>query len=568
MKRQVIVLSLLVMAGQAVPAFEAEVTVVTAYSGNKGPGWKSSIDVAGAVGPRHVVDFDEGGFVVHEKATGKEFLRFSTREFWQQVEPAQSLNPQKDPNDPRIIYDPLSERWFACAAGTTVPDCFLAVSTSSDPTQPWKGVKLPLPPINPYMKMGVDKNGLYICSCNGKPDLQQAMNCYVIPKSDAIAPGGPVLTHGQTFTNLQFSSMPAMDLDPSKAADAPEVLLANEFSGGTCDRLYLYRITWSGLTASISDVQIVPLSNVYQTPNNASRQMEAVQPAPGPKLHAGGGGRRNDSVFVHEGSVFGCNGAKRTLRLASGDSLVRSAHQRWCLAPGGFRRRPELRLHLSFRGRGSQGQHRSGLHQDVGDRVPVGLCDDACGYRSSQYHAGARLAVPGTTYYRYSGVAAVNWSHYTSTCIDPSNPDLLWTYQAYANSTVDRQWCTAWAAFKLSSSATKPVSSEVSAARVGPHGRTADEVTPSLTRLTCVSETQEAAEDRGVTAASEDGESHTACGGRRRMAARHRSLPSTRRTVRASTPRRRSGVRPALVQEGHCFGLLYFSRISFADVHG
>ncbi len=107
MKQQVIILSVLVMAGQSVAAFGAEVTVVKAYPANKGPGWKSSIDVAGAIGPQHVVDFDDGGFVVHEKATGKELVRFSTREFWQWVEPAQSLNPQKDPNDPRIIYDPL-----------------------------------------------------------------------------------------------------------------------------------------------------------------------------------------------------------------------------------------------------------------------------------------------------------------------------------------------------------------------------------------------------------------------------------------------------------------------------
>ncbi|MGE5296854.1 MAG: hypothetical protein ACM3VT_18695, partial [Solirubrobacterales bacterium] len=59
------------------------------------------------------------------------------------------------------------------------------------------------------------------------------------------------------------------------------------------------------------------------------------------------------------------------------------------------------------------------------------------------------VAAPGSTYYRYPGVATVNLSHYSSTCVDPSNPDLLWTYQAYANSAVDRQWCTAWAAFSL-----------------------------------------------------------------------------------------------------------------------
>ena len=64
--------------------------------------------------------------------------------------------------------------------------------------------------------------------------------------------------------------------------------------------------------------------------------------------------------------------------------------------------------------------------------------------------ADCLLAVPSTTCYRHSGVATVNLSHYSSTCIDPPNPDLLWTYQAYANSAVDRQWCTAWAAFSLS----------------------------------------------------------------------------------------------------------------------
>jgi hypothetical protein len=66
------------------------------------------------------------------------------------------------------------------------------------------------------------------------------------------------------------------------------------------------------------------------------------------------------------------------------------------------------------------------------------------------------LALPGTTYYRYADSSAVNLSHYSSTCIDPSNPELLWTYQAYGNSTLDKQWCTARAAFSLSSPSTKP----------------------------------------------------------------------------------------------------------------
>jgi hypothetical protein len=98
------------------------VRIVRSSPGNKGPGWKDSIDVAGAVGPRHVVDLDVAGFVVHDKASGKILQQLSTREFWQCVEPTGKLVPKKDANDARMLHDPLSERWFACAAGTTEPD--------------------------------------------------------------------------------------------------------------------------------------------------------------------------------------------------------------------------------------------------------------------------------------------------------------------------------------------------------------------------------------------------------------------------------------------------------------
>ncbi len=448
MKQQVIALSFWVMLGHTTPAFAAEVTVVTAYPANKGPGWKQTIDVAGAAGPKHVVDFDEGGFVAHDKTTGRELQRFSAREFWRKVEPANSLDPQKDPNDPRILYDPLSERWFACAAGTTVADCFLAVSTSSDPTRPWKGTKLPLPPIDPYMKMGVDKHGLYICSSNGERDWQKAMNCYAIPKSDVIAPGGPVLTHGQTFTGLKFALMPATDLDPNKPADAPEVLLVNEFSDGTCGKLYLYKITWSGLTASISDAQTIQLSKTYHTPaaNNA------LQPAPGPKLRAGGGNRRLESAFVHKGSVFGCNGAKRTANSRPGILWYQVRIRDGALLQEGFVDDPKCDyLHPSL-AVDSQGNIGVGCTRTSETEFPSVYVMMHAATDPPNTMRAPTLAMPGTAYYRYSGLPAINLSHYSSTCIDPSNPDLLWTYQAYGNSTLDQQWCTAWAAFSLSSS--------------------------------------------------------------------------------------------------------------------
>src|SRR5262245_55651061 len=426
-----------------------DVRIVRSFPGNKGPGWKDSIDVAGAVGPRHVVDFDVAGFVVHDKANGKILRQLSTREFWQRVEPAGKLVPQKDANDARMLYDPLSERWFACAAGTTEADCFLAVSTSSDPTKPWRGAKLPLPRINPYMRIGVDRNGLYVCSCNGNSDLNKGTNCYVIPKRDVLADRGPVLTRAQTFKDLQFSTMPAMDPDADKPADAPGILLANEFMKGTCSRLYLYKITWSGSKASISDGQTIQLSRKYLTPNNSTPQMEAFQPKPGPKLRAGGGGRRIDSAFVRKGSVFGCNGAVRKPGSRPGVLWYEVRIRDGRLIQEGFVDSPDRDFifpSVAVDGEGNVGIGCTGTSGAEFPSVYV-MMHPAADPAGTMRRPAA--AVPGTTSYHYAGARAVNLSHYSTTCVDPSDPGLLWTRQAYSDSDKDRQWCTAWAAFQM-----------------------------------------------------------------------------------------------------------------------
>jgi hypothetical protein len=69
------------------------------------------------------------------------------------------------------------------------------------------------------------------------------------------------------------------------------------------------------------------------------------------------------------------------------------------------------------------------------------------------------LAVKGTTYFRSPPVPvlkALSWGNYSSTCIDPLDSTLIWTCQEYANSSVEREWCTAWAAFRLSENKKTP----------------------------------------------------------------------------------------------------------------
>lgn len=434
-------------AGGAAPAPAGGIVIVSTFEGNRGPGWKATADISGAVGPNHAVSFDAGGFTAYDKATGKALQHLSPREFWNRVEPAHSIDPQKEPNDPKIIYDPLSQRWFAtCAGNSGAADSFLAVSSGPDPTQPWKGVMLPVPKGDPGMVLGVDKNGLYICSHNGSSSSADAMNCLAIPKTDAIAPAGPVLANAQTLPKLTFMAYPAMDLDPNKPADAPAIIMNNEFEADRpgCGKLFLYKVTWAGGKASISEAQVVKLSRIYHT----SRQMDCLQPGPGPKLRSDSG-RRTSSIVVTRGSVFGCHGARLTPDSRVGIVWYQVRISDGALLQEGFVDDPKCdylypSLALDSKGNLGLGCTRTSETEFPSVCVMMRAAGDPPGTMRP-----AVVAVKGTTSYRYPGVAAVNWSHYSSTVIDPSDAGLLWTYQAYSNSDVEKQWCAAWAAFRL-----------------------------------------------------------------------------------------------------------------------
>ncbi|HEY7158052.1 MAG TPA: hypothetical protein VH575_29130, partial [Gemmataceae bacterium] len=247
-----------------------------------------------------------------------------------------------------------------------------------------------------------------------------------------------------------IEAFPATDLDPKKAPDAPAVLLHREF-GNTASKLYMYKITWSGKTASISKAQSIPLSKTYQSPNGASRQFQAVQPAPGLKLRADEG-RRTLSVFAHGGSVFGCNAAKAKIDSRCGVLWYEVRVSDGALLQEGFVDAPDCdylvpSLAVDRKGNVGLGCTRTSEKEFPSVYVMMHAATDAAGVMRTPV-----LAVKGTTYYRSppsGSTKAIGWGNYSSSCIDPSDPTLIWTCQEYANSDVEREWGTAWAAFRF-----------------------------------------------------------------------------------------------------------------------
>src|ERR1051325_10594715 len=68
-------------------------------------------DPDGAVGPRHFVEFINGSFAVYNKTNGQSVKRLSDLKFWANA--GIVLATSDIVTDPRVIYDPTVQRWFA-----------------------------------------------------------------------------------------------------------------------------------------------------------------------------------------------------------------------------------------------------------------------------------------------------------------------------------------------------------------------------------------------------------------------------------------------------------------------
>lgn len=437
-----------VIAFNSVTSQAEDVLVLSAFPGDRGPGYKMIPDTQGAVGPSHVVDFNGLNFVVHDKSTGQVLCRKTQREFWADVEPAGSLLAP-NPWDPRFLFDATSGRWIGVIASDGHGQGFLAVSTSSDPTGSWKGVILPMAKQDLGFKLGVDRNGLYATYASAEPgrDIHNLHDCIAIPKADLLAPGGPDLTHLTPFTRLEHDSFPATDLNPGKAPGDPHVILNKEF-GDDCRQLYMYKITWQGRTASLSEKQVIPLGRKYRSPNTTIAAATAVQPAPGLPIRAP---RRTIAVAQFGDSVYQCNNAK--VDDASRWGIL------WCevrvsdgaLLQEGLIADPDCdylipSLAVDRDGNVGIGCTRTSSREFPSVYVTMRAATDIKGQMRRPV-----LAVPGTTWYRVTKPTrfGTQFGNYSSTCIDPVQPGVFWTCQEFADSEMPDQWCTAWASFRL-----------------------------------------------------------------------------------------------------------------------
>tara|TARA_R110000868_G_scaffold20013_3_gene85305 strand:- start:884 stop:2407 length:1524 start_codon:yes stop_codon:yes gene_type:complete len=146
--------------------------------------------------------------------------------------------------EPHIVYNEFIERWIVTV--TCKNDCTL-VSETADATGPWGGTYLSCLQggaclnRNPGLKLGYDKNGVYVCGGHMGDENPQTVpgvsyDCFALPGKEAKAIGqGIVPTHINRVHNMPLDIVPAIDHNRSKDPSAPAF-----FANKSCDHAAPY----------------------------------------------------------------------------------------------------------------------------------------------------------------------------------------------------------------------------------------------------------------------------------------------------------------------------------------
>lgn len=123
----------------------------------------------GASGLNHYVEIVNGRYAVYDKATGSVVASSTDRVFWSGGGIA--FAPDIEVSDPRVLFDPLSQRWFASGLDlrrSTFGEnrLLLGISKTSNPLNGWNTIAFDPDPdtsnFSDFPTLGIDANGVYL----------------------------------------------------------------------------------------------------------------------------------------------------------------------------------------------------------------------------------------------------------------------------------------------------------------------------------------------------------------------------------------------------------------------
>ena len=397
-------------------------------------------DNGGAVGPKNVVQLINGAYAVYDKTTGAQQELISARQFWSTAgfDPGSGISGLGAFNE-RILYDPTVDRWIAAGltGDSTNNSVMIARSDSANPLGTWKAVGFlgntgGDGKFVDYTMMGVDANGVYISTNNFTSITGQETDrsVFSLPKADLLAPV-PTLANLSRFdsvsTAIGTTIQPITDFGPAKD-HAP--LLATSPNGST---LFLGRTDILGSAAAgatLSATTNIAVTRYFNPPLAAQPDGTRVISTIDDRISANVYQVGNTLYAVHDTRV-GSNSAITWLKI---DEQTNHVLQEGILSNPNF---DYFQPSVAANAKGDMviSFTRSGLGAggSLSDFAVVG--QTLAGVTSF----GTPFLLKSSPVGDYHPTNN-RWGDYTTTVLDPNDPNVFWTFQEFASDS--SSWAT------------------------------------------------------------------------------------------------------------------------------
>ena len=394
-------------------------------------------DTEGAVGPNHVVTTLNSQTRIQDHS-GRELLVLTFDTFWSKVSAGGFLS------DPKILYEPLLDRWIAAAiSGLNTADAsvLVGVSQSGDPAGAWNLYRVAVDPEGKlwadFPSLGFNKDWIAIqvnmwTVAGSVADSEfQKSQIYVFDKAN-LAAGGTDARHTLFVRDdLGTGQVPAATYDSAE----PNLYFLEDWNGNSdgVGSLQLFAVSGPVGAEEFRSISFPATDEVW---DDASPGGDDFAPQMGTAAKISVQTADFTHVIVRNGLIT----AAQTIFLPSG-SPQRASVQWWQLTGEGFvvqRGRvddPTAQTYYAF----------PSIAPNRNNDLLVGYSSfSAQQFASSGYafraaadpggslRDGAALKTGETFYIKTGGSKRNRWGDYSATVLDPVNGLDLWTVQEYA----------------------------------------------------------------------------------------------------------------------------------------
>lgn len=381
-------------------------------------------DTMGAVGEEHIVELINGRYSAYRKSDGIQVQTSSLNNFWTNA----GVTPTgRFAFDPRVLYDPFSQRWFATAVDNPGGDnsFLIAASNSSDPTAGWTGFAIDSDPLNlrwaDFPTLGFDRDGVYIAASMfpifdfGDSSLRTTI--VALSKEELLA-STPTVANATVFESLPldttgFTVQPIVDLDNT---ELPVPLLsAVDTASGLFKRL--------NITGNINSPMLDTSGDLISV-NPFGLPFGAIQPNPGAFIDTGDNRFSSNLILQNETiwgvQTVGTSSGRSALRWFQIDADTNALLQEGLIADGKF----------DF--------YFGSIAVNEFNDVVIGFSGSSESQFVSSYAVLGETNSGVTTFSNplllKAGVDTYNnfrWGDYSATVLDPSDPFSFWTFQEW-----------------------------------------------------------------------------------------------------------------------------------------